>query len=441
MISFAVSFSRHFFLNTCHYLTMKHSYRSFFLLLGLLSCLGSGQAQAQTNFRPGYVLPLTGDTLRGEVDFRDARLSAQRCQFRASAQAPSTTYSPAELRGYGVPAEFKHYRAFPVAVDSAAAQPYFLEVLADGPATLYFLRDANQHEVFYLASPTLALTQLKHSFARVVRDGHVYTEEQNPFRNTLALGLQGCPAVQSHLPRLPYKEKELRNVVAQYNACQGKATSLPTSAAPGSHALFGVMAGPVQQRLSYDGYPFLGQASFVTKHTGFVVGPTLHITSRRLPKLSVVASLFYETEKYDMEGIATLSETGGYAVYREFRTHYDLAYLRLPVMLRYTYPRGTVRPLVEVGFSGAYALKRDNTYEERSYFTGRVSAPATLLEGDAFRRYQVGYSGGLGLSTQVSGRAVALLGRAEVANGFSDIAGLGTYVVHLYALLSFDLNK
>lgn len=194
---------------------MKNIYR-FLLLSGFLGLLAPVRAQAQTNFRQGYVLPLAGDTLRGEVDSRDGRASAQRCRFRATAQSVVVTYLPAELRGYGLTVDNQHYRALTVA---AAPQPYFLEVLVDGPAALYFLRDAQQREFYYVVSPQLPLAPLEHAFVRMVRDGRTYSEEQAPYRNTLVVALAGCPAAQAQLPRLPFQESALRRVVAAYNHC------------------------------------------------------------------------------------------------------------------------------------------------------------------------------------------------------------------------------
>jgi len=414
----------------------KMSYRYlFFALFGLLA---AGRAQAQTNFRPGYVLPLAGDTLRGEVDLRDGRANAERCRFRANAQAAVTTYSPAELRGYGFAAGRKHYRAVAVALAPAAPQPYFLEVLADGPAALYFLRDAEQHELFFVASPALPLAPLEHSTARVVRDGQIYTEEQNPYRTTLATALAGCPAAQSLLPHLLFQESALRRVVELYNACSG---AQPASASPDaavSRAVLGLMGGVALHHLSYDGVPY-EKAGAVSNHTGFAFGPTVRINTGRLSqKISVVLAVLYEAEKFDLES-QNLYNGAPNGVFT--RTHIDLAYLRVPVMFRYTYPRGKVTPLAELGFTAAYALKTDNTTEQATA-TGYFMKPQPLLAGEQFRSLQLGLGAGLGASLRTAGgRNVAVLARAETTNGFSNVTGISTSVLHVYGLLSVDLTK
>ena len=413
---------------------MKKTYR-FILLSGLLSLLAPACAQAQTNFRPGYVLPLAGDTLRGEVDSRDGRTSAQRCRFRTMAQSVVVTYLPAELRGYGLTVDNQHYRALTVA---AAPQPYFLEVLVDGPAALYFLRDAQQREFYYVASPQLPLALLEHAFVRMVRDGRTYSEEQTPYRNTLVVALAGCPAAQAQLPRLPFQESALRRVVDVYNHCQGYQAPHALPAASASRASLGIVAGVVQHNLAYTGFPYDPSFAKAAHHVGYAVGPMAHFYLTRLSqKLSVTLALLYEPEKFVLE---VYNASAG-AQSGSIRSRFDLAYLRLPLMFRYTYPRGRFAPLVEAGFTAAYAIKRDNVFE-LVYPGGQTSLPQTLLVGNAFRPLELGLGAGLGLSTRAAnGRAIALLARAELSNGFSNAIEAGATVLRFYGLVSYDLTK
>lgn len=417
---------------------MKNIYR-FLTFCCLLSLLFVSRGHAQTNFRPGYVLPLTGDTLRGEVDLRDNRVSAQRCRFRANAEATVTTYTPAELRGYGLKADHKQYRAFSVSSAPTAPQLYFLEILVDGPAALYFLRDAQQNESFYVVSPNTALTQLERTTARVVRNGQIYSEQNNLYRTTLVAALAGCPQAQSQLPNLLFQESSLRKVVAQYNSCQGYqalSSGLPPVAA--SRAAFGFMGGVAQQSLTYNGYPY-ELTTAVGRNTGYIIGPFVRFNAGRLSqKVSVVLAILYEPEKFELEK-ANMYYGASTGVVT--RSKFDLTYLRLPIIFRYTYPRGKVSPLAELGLTIAYALKTDNTTEQATS-GGYFMKPQPLLASNAFRSFQLGLGGGLGLSTRmVNGRSVALLARAEVSNGFSGASAIGTYVVHLYGLLSIDLTK
>ena len=90
----------------------------------------------------------------------------------------------------------------------------------------------------------------------------------------------------------------------------------------------------------------------------------------------------------------------------------------------------------------AYALKTTNSVAIIGPNGQYVVPPYSLLLSSAFRTIQLGAGVGLGLSARrADGRALALLGRAEITNGFTNSTGAGSAVLHLYALLSYDLTK
>jgi len=117
--------------------------------------------------------------------------------------------------------------------------------------------------------------------------------------------------------------------------------------------------------------------------------------------------------------------------------------LRLPLMLRYTYPRSKVVPIAEAGLSVSYAIRAKSTAEQFNYRGDANPLPFMPDSGGAFfRTAQTGLGVGLVIETHgAGGRALALLLRAEIADGFSPGGEVGTTVTHFYGLLSFDLTK
>jgi hypothetical protein len=79
---------------------MKNYATQILLAVSLLAVAGT--AQAQKNFRPGYVVQPAGDTLRGEVDARGGQRMASLCLFRSTASAQPKNYAPADLKAYGL---------------------------------------------------------------------------------------------------------------------------------------------------------------------------------------------------------------------------------------------------------------------------------------------------------------------------------------------------
>lgn len=417
---------------------MKTPYH-FLVFCFLIGALLAGRAQAQSNFRPGYVLPLTGDTLRGEVNARGARASELSCRFRSTPQAEPTTYLPSQLRGYGFAAENQYYRSLDLPTGNVAPKQCFLKVLVDGPACLYLLVDDERREDYYVGLPNQPLALLKHGFTKAYESGSVL---ETGYRNTLAAVLADCPAVQKKLPHLSYQQSQLVDVVATYNA---KCTvGLPLRSQPGgtkSRVSFGIMAGVAQQNLTYKGSPYPSGGITKSTHTGVAVGPVLKFSTSRLrQRFALVASLLYEPEEYVLDG--AMANTNGFGP-TKFRQTFDLGYLRLPLMLRYTYPRGKVVPIAEAGLSVSYAIRAKSTAEQFNYRGDASPMPFVPGSGGAFfRTAQTGLGVGLGIETHgAGGRALALLLRAEIADGFSPGGEVGTNVTHFYGLLSFDLTK
>lgn len=409
--------------------------------LTLLFACASHQARAQTDFRPGYVVPLTGDTLRGEVDQRDARLSAQRCRFRLKASETVTTYTPTQARAYGLANGGTCYRVQAVpAGDSllAAGDSYFMEVIADGPAQLYFLRSEQNQERYYIASPALPLALLKHEVRTVLRDGRRYEEEETAFRQTLAQALAGCATAQIKLPTLVYAESALQRVVQLYNTCQGVQPSQRAARATAIAVRVGVAGGVHHSQFTF-GDGARTHALSPTPYTGFTGGLTFGLVAPRVSrKLSLEFGAFYERQRYDVEYVEPYA--GGIMYEQRSEVQLDLRYLQLPLLLRYTYPRGVIRPLAEAGMVFRRSSVRTNTYQTTDY-QGRKAYYEPLVRDEDIEGSEISLGGGLGLTTAIGGRAICLLVRAEKSSTATASSAFSATEFSIRALLSINITK
>ena len=55
---------------------------------------------AQRNFKSGYIITLTGDTIKGYIDSRGDIKNYKRCVFKENEENSSAEYSPEEIRAY-----------------------------------------------------------------------------------------------------------------------------------------------------------------------------------------------------------------------------------------------------------------------------------------------------------------------------------------------------
>ncbi|WP_324676323.1 porin family protein [Hymenobacter sp. GOD-10R] len=413
--------------------------RKLFLSFGSILAFAS-IAQAQADFRPGYIVQASGDTLHGQVDYRGAQRSARLARFRSAAESAVAEYTPAQLRGYGF-ADGKQYQTEPVALAGAASEPFFLEVIVLGPASLLSLRSKDDAEHLYLRKAGQPMQELiqrtEETFVNDIR----YLHNTNEFQRTLAASMQDCSVVQPSLTKLRYSVGSLAAVVRQYNACVGGASSATSNPDEKNAFRFALIIGGQASRLDIrrlnaaTGNSIRGKAQPT-------VGIAAHIALARLnPHLSVrLEALYsplvvYKTE-YDYKAATDV-----------YTTHYQMeveqSSIRIPLLLRYTFPSKRVQPFIQAGVSGNALLQLKN--QERTRFADRPAFPEytswrPIVEKP--RRFEQGVVGGFGLNfAQASGRNLSAEVRYERTNGFSDNVGTPTSRRFYSVLLSYSLTK
>jgi hypothetical protein len=99
---------------------------------------------AQVEFRPGYVILNSGDTLTGEIDFRDDKIMTKTCRFRENKKSEFREFSPIEIQGYRL-TNGKYY----ISQELPEGGRVFLEYLVNGKLSLYYDRD-EKGDHFYI---------------------------------------------------------------------------------------------------------------------------------------------------------------------------------------------------------------------------------------------------------------------------------------------------
>ncbi|SDX92020.1 outer membrane beta-barrel protein [Hymenobacter psychrophilus] len=411
----------------------------------LVSLLGiSCQAAAQTNFRPGYVVTLGGDTLRGEVDARGAVRNARLARFRPTPDAAITDYRPGQLQGYAVTGEHLYQRATVLLADSLGpgaalgATPdtvqrvSFVEVLVRGPLHLLYLRDEQRIDHYYAQLGAQPLHELRQRVVKLEREGRLYQQQTNEFRRTLAELMTSCPSVQPRLNTLRYQSNELVRAVQAYNVCVGESAVLLPAAARRTYLQLGLVTGAEVSHLKIAGNPFklpIKGTSAIGPVVG--VGLTLHTGLSRNVTFRLEA--LYERQKYNrLVPYGDDPQASSTANPEKYAT---LSTLRAPLLVRYTYPKGRLRPMVYAGFTLGFFLQAD---VEDIVNVPRPPLSPLELAYNLKTEPEQAFTGGLGLTTaRPNGRNASVELRYEYSNGFNALTDLNRF----YLLLSYDLTK
>ncbi|TGE22255.1 hypothetical protein E5K00_18585 [Hymenobacter aquaticus] len=321
--------------------------RSSLRLLALPLLAISSGALAQTNFRPGYVVQPAGDTLRGEVDNRGAQYNGTISRFRPDAAATVVEYQPQQLAGYGF-VSGQHYQA--LTLPGQVPTKAFLEVLALGQLSLYHYTDAAGKEHYYTrkgTEPLLPLVQRDTTVTRVnAQTGLPVTtkERQYPLRAVLWSQMADCPTAQVAVKSLELKESQLLKAVTAYNACQGGAATYARPARTSKTRFTAlVLANRGQMDIERVGKDKVQSGWSAGGGLGLDFAPAFFN-----PKLTLQLQLLYTQHSFTKEQAVSDAQlvTG-----TDGRINYSIVQntIQIPVLLRYTYPKGPVRPYLQAG--------------------------------------------------------------------------------------------
>jgi hypothetical protein len=407
-------------------------------------------AQAQTDFRPGYILPTDGDTLRGQLDFRGERRNSRLCRFRPAPDGAATEYRPEQLRGYGVTGgaqyqtiSVKVLRQTSATETDSVQQSLFAEALVLGPASLLYLHDPGDAARFFLRMHQQPARELRQRTEDVQVNGQTLRRKTDEFRRTLAASMKDCYAVQPELTQVRLDHNSLIKVVRHYNECVGARPVVPVSAERRVRARLALVVGGQRSKLTYQPdervlvtFPINKELS-IDGNPEPVVGLALQLSLAGLNRnLSGRVEALYESQAFRHQTTRP-GVFSGTTVSQEIRT--QLTQLQLPVFLRYTLPKGLIRPYVQAGAIGSYFMKAACEVRSKTSPATEYSAWAPLLEP---RRYEFGYGGSLGLTTaRPEARNLALELRYLRSNGFSDNVAFETSQSRWALLLSYDLTK
>ncbi|WP_016775860.1 hypothetical protein [Anaerophaga thermohalophila] len=184
------------------------------ILFGLLFSIGL--LNAQTDFRPGYIIKNTGDTLNGDIDYRGDLLMSRLCKFRDKENIIKD-YSPNDIIAFRF-IDGKYYVSREI-----NDRRVFLEYLIKGKVNIYYMRDENGDH-YYLDKEDVKLTEIPYEEGiKYIDDKQVFYESKKHI-GLLNYFMQDAPEFQSRIQSLKKPEHQTLIKLAEdyHNAvCEG----------------------------------------------------------------------------------------------------------------------------------------------------------------------------------------------------------------------------
>ena len=278
----------------------------FALSLSLFSLL----LTAQTNFKPGIVIPANGDTLKGWIDYSNWRVNPRKIEFRSAPEDKSSVYyTVREIQYFEITGEDAYRRAIvtkdmrparadqitPETRDTIENDTAFLRILVRGSQlSLFELTDSKQH--FYVQETGDVPRELIYRFNAGAELGQVY--EQDLFKDQLKKYLpeNSANTVERKIDKARYAVQDLSRIVLELN---GGASANGTGSSNGNNAMTGtgsagangavLMGGSGRRKLKTEFFGSVGldYSKLTFSGDNVIAAQSLHYNNSLSPIVSV----------------------------------------------------------------------------------------------------------------------------------------------------------
>lgn len=184
---------------------MKHPLLQILLLSFVFSF-----SNAQTDFREGYVIENSGDTLHGFIDYRGDLFMGSLCRFKNKNNI-ITDYNPSTLAAY----RFKDSKYFISKVING--KKAFLEFLINGQVNVYYLRD-EQGDHYFLEKEGIGISEIPNNISYIYRDEKKYLLDTKKHIGMLSIYMNDAPNFSSKIAKITKPEhKNLIQLAEEYH--------------------------------------------------------------------------------------------------------------------------------------------------------------------------------------------------------------------------------
>lgn len=394
---------------------------------------------AQKNYQPGYIISLKGDTIKGQVDFRDWEYNPNRIRFMSNS-VDVKEYSAKEIRAFGIHNE--SYESAPiikeVGIDEQTEfqkDTTFLQVLIGGKKSLYYHKDRGpERERFYIKQNGGYELLLYKTFIKEESNGFRSKYENKKYQGQLSFYLNDCPTLQARKVKLAYTRTSLVSLFNFYYQCtnapiafQKKVEKIPVA--------LNIIAGLSSTQVNFSGiapFNYLINSSYkpsMDLAAGLSINVVLPFNQK---KFSLYNEILYTSFKISATSDNVVSANQHTIDYTEIGN----SELKMYTLLKYKLPFKKGNWNVSGGFSVGLALN-DISYRKQ---TAIFYTTTTVTEGkaipDSWGKTEFGYA--LGVGHNVKRFSFDL--RYGVSSGFSPLLGLQEKIARGYFLVGYRLT-
>jgi hypothetical protein len=421
--------------------------KSFLTVCVLLFLVLSGRSQQ--NYLPGIIVITKGDTLHGFINYQNTEKNPLNVYFKKELNQEPDIFSPTEIQSFTVDNEI--YISATVSVNQGFYRTQelgnspeiildsgivFLQVLVKGNKSLYYLKDSEGREQFYVELDSRYELLIYHKYLKNPTSsgdiaGATQITEDKRYIGQLSYYLSDCPAIQSGLRNLKLSKQSLVKVFRQYYDCKDS-KAVYEKKSDETKADFGILAGLTLTSLKFSAD---GESFDELVNSDFPVSPYAALgiyynkkLSRNLGRLSVHNELFFSGYKTEAIYKEVVSENR----YVTNSMSLGSIYIKMNNMLQYGFPVKSVFLFARAGISNGFTLSEINQ-NDIDYVFYSTTTRKTIPAIDGTHKYAFGIVGGIGGNY----KRFSLDIKIEHNNGMSDVSNLGSPVNIFYLMVGY----
>lgn len=180
----------------------------------------SVDCSAQYDFRKGYIINNSGDSIRGLIDYANPSTNSTACSFRKDSIAEITSYNPKDIKAYWFDAD-KIYVS-KVAQLGQSKEQLFLEYLVNGIVDLYYLKRSGS-EYFFMEKDSILYPLTNEE--KIVSENYVrYYKKSNDYVHKLQWLLKDAQSLSNEINTASFNHKDLIRITKDYHekVCRGE---------------------------------------------------------------------------------------------------------------------------------------------------------------------------------------------------------------------------
>jgi len=340
---------------------------------------------AQSNYKPGYIITNSHDTMIGWIDYRTDRMNALHCHFKADLTGNEQIFLPDQIFGYRFSEAGKFYVSKTIVIDGKPRN-VFLEYLIQGIMNLYFYttnaeknEDCSISNHYFFENQKGEMISVTKAQDKIITDSKgisAYWEDQK-YKGLIRYIFNDCEPVKQKAWKAEFTHKSIISLTKDYHnlTCTTGQKCIEFETTPDSQYIktkFSVYSGVENEAYApsiilddyfYNHFIQVNNSPFIGAEIGFSIPrwkKSLSLqTDFSLTRQHREIDRHYPdyTEKYD--------NTSAYCDHFDY--YYDAIRLGLNLGVRYTYQKWKLQPSLEAGVIFNYGLNISERATEYYY--------------------------------------------------------------------------